>query len=116
MKLKESIRRNGLVLAQHAEESALNKLLPSDVKYYGRLHILVIRIDAKGELVDSAPCKHCIGVMSKYGIKKVTYSVRGGSLVTKKLSDVEEHQSVGYRCIERTLEIIDKILQQNIAE
>lgn len=115
-KLKRQIQRTGLVLARHAEENALAKY-ESTIGVRGRkrisprkLHILVIRIDTHDQITDSKPCSHCVEVMRSFGIRKVTYSTKEGSFVTELLNDIVSEPSVGYRSVERTLNILDAML------
>ena len=116
LKLKKEFNRTGLVLARHAEENALEKY-HSCIGIKGRkkipprkLHIVVVRITSSGDLTDSKPCSHCVDFMKSYGIRKVTYSNRDGSLTTESLSLIVAQPSVGYRSIERALNILDEMI------
>lgn len=114
-RLKDIIKRNGLVLARHAEENALDrykKLIErTGVRYTTRkLHLTVIRINAKGELMESKPCSHCVTVLCNYGIRKVTYSTKDGRLITESLQTIISQPSVGYRSADRALDMLDEML------
>ena len=115
-KLKKTIKRTGLVLARHAEENVLarySKLLKKvDAKSYKKrkLCLLVIRINAHGELTESKPCSHCVEVLKEYGIRKVSYSTKEGIIVTESLDNITTQPSVGYRSVERALVILDEML------
>lgn len=72
--------------------------------------MVVIRIDCNGNLVDSKPCEKCIATMSSCGIKKVTYSTADGILITEKVKNITARPSLGYRSVERTLQLLDTLL------
>jgi deoxycytidylate deaminase len=113
--LKRKIQRMGLKLARHAEENALSKYEASlgvrDRKPVARrkLHMVVIRINAEEELVDSKPCSNCVRLMRAFGIRKVTYSTVAG-LITESLTTIESQPSVGQRSVERAISILDEML------
>ena len=115
-RLKKQIERTGLVLARHAEENALEKyralLRTSRQKKISKrkLHMYVVRINAKGELTESKPCSHCVEVLREYGIRKITYSTREGTLITESLSKIQTQASVGYRSVERSLDMLNEML------
>lgn len=115
--LKKHIERTGLVLAKHAEENALEKY-NSNIGIGGRkkiakrkLHIIVIRINKNNEITESKPCSHCVEVMLSYGIRKVTYSTSNGDLVTESLNVIVTYPSVGYRSVERAINILDEMIE-----
>ena len=116
-RLKKTINRTGLVLARHAEENVLaryNKLLEKvDAKTYKKrkLCLLVIRINAQGELTESKPCSHCVEVLKEYGIRKVSYSTKEGTIVSESLETMVTSPSVGYRSAERALAMLDEMLE-----
>lgn len=56
-----------------------------------RFDILVIRIDANGKLVDSAPCEMCVKFMIKFGIRNVYYSDNNGNIIAKKVKDMQKN-------------------------
>ena len=114
-RLLKQVKRTGLVLARHAEENALDrykKLIErTGTKYTTRkLHLTVIRINARGELTESKPCSHCVAVLRDYGIRKITYSTKEGTLVTESLQTITSQPSVGYRSAERALQMLDEML------
>lgn len=59
----------------HAEEKAitdsLKKISESDLK---KCELVIIRINNKGECLDSKPCANCSKIINRYSIKKVFYS------------------------------------------
>ena len=114
-KLLKQVKRNGLVLARHAEENVLaryKKLIDrTGAKYATRkLHLTVIRINAKGELTESKPCSHCVQVLRAYGIRKITYSTKDGTLITESLQTITSMPSVGYRSSERAVQMLNEML------
>lgn len=116
-RLKTQIRRTGLVLARHAEENALSKY-HDGIGIKGRkgvarrkLHMVVIRVNSVGDITESKPCSHCVDVMRSYGIRKVTYSTRDGTLTTESIALIESQPSVGYRSVDRALNILDEMLR-----
>ncbi len=87
--------RNGCCYGSHAEMSAMRKLPP--LKFRGRrqiINLVVIRIDKKGVLKNSAPCFMCIKHMewinnhTSYKINNVYYSHGDGIIIVKKLDDL----------------------------
>jgi deoxycytidylate deaminase len=116
LKLKSQLKRTGLVLARHAEENALEKY-HSCIGIKGRkkiaprkLHMIVIRINSVGDLTESKPCSHCVDVMRSYGIRKVTYSTKEGTFVTESLAVIISQPSVGYRSVDRAINILDNMI------
>ena len=61
----------------HAEQKAI-LFSKNDLK---RCSLLVIRLNAHGELKYSKPCKVCQGLIANVGINKVYYSDKNGSIV-----------------------------------
>ena len=60
-----------------------------------KLEMFVIRVNSKGNLVNSKPCNSCIYYMQLYGIKSVYYSNDGGEIIKEKLNDIEStHYSI----------------------
>ena len=116
-RLRQHIRCTGLALARHAEEAALDRLhLRMRAKHRKavharKLHIIVIRANNHGELMNSKPCENCVRTLQEFGIRKVTYSTQSNGMVTQALGDLESHPSVGYRCVQQTLEILDTMLE-----
>lgn len=67
------------------------KLLPKNLS---KLVIIVIRYHGQ-KLVLSKPCKHCINLLKKLGIKKIYYSNEKGQIVYDKLSSITtNHTSI----------------------
>lgn len=57
--------------------------------------MFVIRVNGKGELMNSKPCNSCIYYMQLYGIKSVYYSNENGEIVREKLLDIKStHLSI----------------------
>lgn len=116
--LKRKIQRMGLVLSRHAEENVLTKYEASigirDRKPVAKrkLHMVVIRISASEELMESKPCANCIKLLREYGIRKITYST-GGELVTESLATMVGQPSVGYRSVDRAISILDSMLDSS---
>jgi len=52
-----------------------------------KLDIIVIRVNAKNELVNSRPCYNCLDMMKAVGIRRVHYSV-DNQIVTEKVADM----------------------------
>lgn len=75
-----------------------------------KLHVVVIRINTNNEITESKPCSHCVDVMRSYGIRKVTYSTKSGDLVTESLTTIVTQPSVGYRSVERAINILDEMV------
>lgn len=67
----------------HAEEDAINKFskrfhhLSREKIRRMKIRIVVIRYDKNGNLVNAKPCKNCMRIIKKYGIKKIEYSDNG---------------------------------------
>jgi deoxycytidylate deaminase len=94
----------------HAEEDAINNFIKyCRKKYYCDLYIrkklrkgLLITIRVKNDCIKcSAPCKNCIELIKFYGIKDIIYSdidtKENITLIKKKIRDVENRHSSGYR-------------------
>lgn len=104
------------MLARHAEENALEKYR-SKIGFRDRkavsprkLRMIVIRINAKGELVNSKPCSNCVKIMKEYGIRKVTYSTPEG-MVTESIETINSTPSVGQRSVDRAISILDEMVE-----
>ncbi|CAH6419478.1 Hypothetical protein HVR_LOCUS658 [uncultured virus] len=115
-KLKNQIKRTGLVLSRHAEENVLEKyhhrigVKGRKKVAHRKLQMIIIRVNAVGDMVESKPCSHCVEVMKSYGIRKVTYSTSSGVMITESLSIIITQHSVGYRSVERAINILDEML------
>lgn len=118
LNLRQDIIRNGLLLSKHAECAVIeqfiskSQILQNKGQKIRNLNLVVIRIDSQQRLVDSTPCTECAKKMKLFGLKKVTYSNSSGKIVCSKLDDIHEHESAGQRCIQRTLETIEILLQR----
>ena len=63
-----------------------------------KLEIVVIRVNNKGQLLNSKPCNSCLYYMKLFGVKSVYYSNENGDIIKEKVNNIEvEHQSVGHR-------------------
>ena len=57
--------------------------------------MFVIRVNSKGDLMNSKPCNSCIYYMQLYGIRSVYYSDENGEIVREKLLDIKStHYSI----------------------
>jgi len=103
---------NRQCVAIHAEEDAINNfLLYCRKKYYADSYIrrklkraLLITVRIKNDNIKcSAPCQNCIKLIREYGIKDIIYSELDVLnkdniiLIQKKIRDVENRPSSGYR-------------------
>ena len=71
--------------------------------------MFVIRVNSKGNLVNSKPCNSCIYYMQLYGIKSVYYSDENGEIVREKLMNIEStHFSISQDRYYQYLESGDK--------
>ena len=71
--------------------------LSGKIDVFYKTKLIVIRIDAYGNLCDSKPCKECISVIKSFGIKKIYYSIAGGLLVENILKINNTHCSAAQR-------------------
>jgi deoxycytidylate deaminase len=98
----------------HAEEDAINNYIAyCRKKYYDDMYIrkklrraLLVTIRIKNDCVkSSAPCRDCIELIKFYGIKEIIYSDMDINencvLIKKKIKDVQNRPSSGYRWRER---------------
>lgn len=105
---------NGLTI--HAEEDAINNFIVyCRKKYYDDTYIrrklkkaLLITIRVRNDNIQtSAPCRDCIEYIKTHGIKQIIYSDMGDEdktiLIKKKIRDVENRPSAGYRWKDRML-------------
>ena len=51
-----------------------------------KFNILVVRVDAEGNLHDSMPCIMCVKFMQKFGVKNVFYTDGKGHLIMRKVN------------------------------
>jgi deoxycytidylate deaminase len=100
----------------HAEEDAINNfLIFCRQKYYDDGFIrrklrkaLLITVRVKNHNIRcSAPCRNCIELIKSYGIREIIYSELDSNentiLIKKKIRDVENRPSSGYRWRERLM-------------
>jgi tRNA(Arg) A34 adenosine deaminase TadA len=93
-------------LTVHSEEHAINNFIEwcrlrrrTDCFIRRKLHnSIVVTVRVKNNLLKtSSPCKMCLNLIQKYGIKKVLYSDQN-QVVTKKTRDIHDpYISSGYR-------------------
>ena len=95
--------RNNVYLSIHAEEEAILKYFKNRPKGKKKLHMIVIRIDAYGDLTESKPCLNCIEIMKKNGVKKVSYSTKEGNIITVNIEEIDGRLSKGQLAIKRLL-------------
>lgn len=87
----------------HAEASCLAQIVGSIIardrsRLLRQLRILVIRISANGQLVNSMPCRNCVTLMRKFGVKRVIYSDENGNIVNCSINNIpSDYISDGYR-------------------
>lgn len=100
------IRRYGLVLSEHAEQTTLSNYdrwkhrRGRKAISVRKLHLVVIRLNRLGQLCESKPCRNCVQYLQQYGIRKVTYSTENGSLYTENVKTMKGTPSVGYRSLD----------------
>ncbi len=97
----------GIKAGVHAEQDAINKLMPLKYKKsMENINLLVIRISKKNKLQSSKPCNNCIKYMKSvsikkgYNIKNIYYSMSEEIIVKTTLSKLEieeQHISRFYR-------------------
>jgi len=63
----------------HAELSCLKGLRHDQIR---GSTVFVVRVSKSGELKMSFPCKRCVSLLTRKGVKKVLYSKSGGDLGT----------------------------------
>lgn len=77
----------------HAEMNALKELLfnsgktfsSENVRKFSKYSIVVLRVNKKGELLNSKPCLHCLTTLKSFNINKVYYSNNDGKIDEKKI-------------------------------
>jgi deoxycytidylate deaminase len=92
------------VRSTHAEIDVLIKLLNHKISKlrYLKFILIVIRITKSGKLTMSRPCKHCLEILSRSGIRirEVHYSTTEGTIANEKFSDLissdNKHTSRGF--------------------
>lgn len=109
VRLKLQIQRTGLVLARHAEENALIDIVQVSFQYLNQRKKVnskeKVACNTNNEIIESKPCSHCVEVMRSCGIRKVTYSTKSGDFVTESLITIVSQPSVGYRSVQREINI-----------
>lgn len=104
--------RNNITI--HAEEHAIRRFLDwCRTKYFSDIYIrrklkkaILITIRVKNDCIKcSAPCRDCIELIKRFEIKHIMYSdqdyEQNTQLVEKKIRDVKNRPSSGYRWRER---------------
>jgi len=105
----------GAFYKAHAGQKKINV---DQVRRYFRKTTLVV---VKRTLSNSAPCRHCVELIRKYGIRKVYYS-RDKELVYEKASELSmSHTSAKYKrpwreWKEQEKQKLNEKLDQKIAE
>ncbi len=62
------------------------KKIRKELKKYS---IIVLRVDAKGRLVESKPCVDCTKYLKTIGIKSVFYSNAAGDIIFEKVKNLQ---------------------------
>ena len=98
---------NGITPGVHAEQDALDKLIPlRKKKKKDSINLLVIRWSTKNKLQSSKPCSNCIETMKTlpqkkvYKIENIYYSDEEGNIIKttlNKLDSEEKHYSKYFR-------------------
>ena len=102
--LRNSYNGECICYSTHAEMDVLHKVLKrcklqpfKDIIDLSDHTIVVLRVGRDGLIKNSRPCNQCVETMTKYRIKKITYSIDGGSFVTEKPDTMEKlHISSGW--------------------
>ena len=105
---------NGITPGVHAEQDALDKLIPlRKKKKKDSINLLVIRLSTKNKLQSSKPCSICIEKMKiipakkGYKIHYINYSDGEGKIIKTTLASLdseEKHYSRYYRKEKNLLE------------
>ena len=72
----------------HAEVNCIK-----NIKHRKKYRLLVLKYNKRGELVDSRPCSDCKNSIVNCGFTNVYFSTEDGSIVKRKLSDLETRVS-----------------------
>jgi len=70
--------------SKHAEHGAI--LYLKNKRKRNNIKLIVVRIDAFGELANSTPCENCLNRIKNAGIKKVIYVNENKELVEKNVN------------------------------
>ena len=64
---------------RHAEVSSImNQVVPKNTKFRSKLMIFVVRLNVRGNYMNSKPCLRCQEFMRDYGINEAHYSDENG--------------------------------------
>jgi hypothetical protein len=101
-------------ISTHAEIDAITKFIARcRLKYYDDKYIrkklrksILITVRVKNDAVrSSTPCRDCIEIIKDYGIRQIIYSTNtinnDDQLIKKKIRELNNRPSSGYRWIER---------------
>ena len=73
---------------KHAEVSSIqNNMVPRNKKFRSKLMIFVVRLNVRGQYMNSKPCLRCQEYMRNYGINEAHYSNEGGNFGCMKFHD-----------------------------
>lgn len=61
--------------------------------------MIVIRVDAYGNLLDSKPCSSCTKILKYFGFRKIYYSVPGGLVVENVAKLKSDHLSYAQKLL-----------------
>ncbi len=78
------------------------KLAGKNRVFYGA-SMIVIRVDAFGNLADSKPCAACTKILKHYKIKKIYYSVPGGLMIENVSKFESSHLSYAQKLLGTTI-------------
>ena len=107
--LRNVYNNNCIFYSTHAEMSVIYKILKScklqpfkDFVDLSDYSIVVIRCGKDGSLKNSRPCNHCLEIMVKYRIKKISYSTDSGDVMSEKPENMEQiHVSSGWNAFKK---------------
>jgi hypothetical protein len=69
--------------------SSHNKTIKIIKRKISRYSILVLRVNNKGQLLNSKPCLHCLGILKLYGLNKIYYSNNNGIITEEKIKNMD---------------------------
>lgn len=96
----------------HAEEMVITQVMTKYKyrKWRNRLLknpnnfvLVVIRINPRGQLVQSCPCSNCKKILTDFKIKHVIYSTTENTLTFSKVDDLPEHYTIAFRINKRKM-------------
>ena len=73
--------------SKHAEHGAI--LYLKNKRKRNNIKLIVVRIDAYGELANSTPCENCLNRIKLAGIKKVIYVNENKELVEENVNQIK---------------------------